>query len=341
MFISLYSHGYHRTRNRSIFPVFIFAALLIVPMAANGAIKVDGRIDEPDWENAQTFSRFVVTDPLTLENPRYPTRALLLSLPEGLAVAFICEQPVDEKRARTVAKHDATNFDADSVSFMVDFDGTGEIAYEFSVSIAGSYREGNIVNEVRTNYDWDGLWQRAVIEEQDHWTVEILIPWSIVAMHEGTGDNRRIGVSFQRRLNLTNETFAFPDASMNRSRFISDFEKVEVKHYSAQEFYVVPYVTMLRDQAKKNTTGKAGMDLFWKKSGRFQLAATINPDFGQVESDDLVINFTAIETLFSDKRPFFTENQGTFEGIMPMGNSIFYTRRIGGPNDKDGAAQAI
>jgi hypothetical protein len=67
----------------------------------------------------------------------------------------------------------------------------------------------------------------------------------------------------------------------------------------------------------------------------------MTPDFGQVESDDLVIDFSAIETLFSDKRPFFTENQAIFNSVMPMGNSLFYTRRVGGPNDRDRGASDI
>jgi hypothetical protein len=315
--------------------------MLLLPCVGFAAITVDGRIDEPDWQNAQSFSDFVVIDPLTLARPSFPTRALLLSTRDGLAVAFICEQPADESRTRTIAKRDASKFDADSVSFLVDFDRTGEIAFEFSVSISGSYRDGNIVNEVKTNYDWDGLWQRAVNEEPDKWTAEILLPWSIVAMHEGEEEKRRIGVSFQRRLNSSNETFAFPDASISRSRFISDFAAVEVERFTTREFYAVPYTTVLSDLVKNSVTGKAGMDLFWKLSGRFQLAATMNPDFGQVEGDDLVINFSAIETLFSDKRPFFTENQGIFDGFLPASYRLFYTRRIGGPNDKDGGASDI
>jgi len=130
---------------------------------------------------------------------------------------------------------------------MVDFDGTGEIAYEFSVSISGSYRDGNIVNEVKTNYDWDGLWQRAVNEEQEQWTVEILLPWTIVAMREDDRETRRIGVSFHRRFNASNEMFAFPDASISRSRFISNFATIELKRYTSQEFYAVPYATATND----------------------------------------------------------------------------------------------
>ena len=60
----------------------------------------------------------------------------------------------------------------------------------------------------------------------------------------------------------------------------------------------------------------------------------MNPDFGQVESDDLVVNFSATETFISDKRPFFTENQGIFEFTTPSDFSqLLYTRRVGGPAD--------
>jgi hypothetical protein len=73
-----------------------------------------------------------------------------------------------------------------------------------------------------------------------------------------------------------------------------------------------------------------------------QLTATINPDFGQVESDNLVVNFSANETFFSDKRPFFTENQGIFEFGTPSDFSqLLYTRRVGGTADDGSGAGDI
>ncbi|MDB9823293.1 DUF5916 domain-containing protein [Deltaproteobacteria bacterium] len=324
------------------------AVWLLAPRAGFAAINVDGRLDESEWTGAQSFSDFLVIDPLTLSTPRLPTEVRILSASDGLAVAFICEQPPEETRTRTITMRDAGNFYSDSVSLMIDFDGTHEIAYEFSVSITGSYRDSIITNEINFSNDWDGLWQRAVNEEPQRWTVEILLPWSIVAMREGDGDTRQIGVSFQRVLNSRNEKSAYPEASTARITFISDFAKIEVEQYSAQEFDIWPYVTVLSDLVNDSVKGKAGVDLFWKPSGRFQLAGTINPDFGQVESDDLVINFTAIETFYSDKRPFFTENQGLFKTSMPMGSQVLHTRRIGGqsddrsgPSNIDGALKII
>jgi hypothetical protein len=304
-------------------------------------IKVDGRLDEPEWSDSRSFRDFVVIDPLTFEKPELATEVKLLSLKEGLAVAFICEQPQDVIRTRTVTQRDAANIDSDSVSVMIDFNGTKQIAYEFTVSITGSYRDGTITNETDFKYDWDGRWERAVYEEKDRWTAELLIPWSIVAMRDGENGKRKFGVFLQRVLQHNKQTFAFPAASIKRPQFVSDFAEVEVSQYSEKEFDVWPYLTVLSDLKNDSTQAKAGLDVFWKPSGNFQLAATLNPDFGQVESDDLVIDFSAIEVLFSDKRPFFTENQALFDLRTPNRGYVVYTRRIGGPNDKDGRPSDI
>jgi hypothetical protein len=95
----------------------------------------------------------------------------------------------------------------------------------------------------------------------------------------------------------------------------------------------------VRDQVHGDNSFKGGADIFWKPNGQTQLTATINPDFGQVESDDLVVNFGAEETFFTDKRPFFTENQGIFDFGMLIDNSqLIYTRRVGGPADDGNGA---
>jgi len=224
---------------------------------------------------------------------------------------------------------------------MIDFDGKGEKIYQFSVSVSGGYRDGTLDYKYTLNKDWDGIWQRAVSEDAQQWTVEMLLPWTITAMRSGDGETRRLGVFFQRDVYASGETFAFPKTSTKLSGFMGDLEKVDVKLYSKGEFNIWPYAVALRDLVNDGTTTKAGVDLFWKPGSSFQVAATINPDFGQVESDDLVIDFSAIEVLFSDKRPFFTENQSIFDDALVKNESVFYTRRIGGPRDDNGAAGDI
>lgn len=326
---------------------FFLILWLFFTCNASAAIEIDGRPDENEWIDAQVFPDFVQIEPLTLGTPSLKTEAKVLSTPEGLAVAFICEQPYDT-RTRTVTSRDSGSIDADAVTLILDFDATSTIGYEFRVSVSGSYSDGTILREDQHNRDWDGVWKRAVYEDQENWYVEMLLPWSIAPMGEGAGDTRRIGISFQRNLYSKNERFAFPGEIYDSSHAVSNSAKIYVARYSAGEFDISPYVSVLGDLVKNSTTAKAGVDLSWKPNGRFQVTATVNPDFGQVESDDLIIDFSAFETYFSDKRPFFTENQGIFDPSRSELGRLVYTRRVGaskddgnGASDIDGAVKVI
>jgi hypothetical protein len=319
--------------------LLFFVVWIFLPCEGSAAINVDGRLDEPEWADAQRFTEFVVVDPLSLEKPGLSTETLLLSTPDGLSVGFICEQP-SESLIQTITERDAKSFNSDSVSLMIDFNGDGQIAYEFSVSISDSYRDGTITNEKSFNYNWDGEWMHAVNEEQNRWTVEILLPWSIVSMRGSSREKRRIGVCFQRQLQSKDQLYAFPAASTDRHLFVSEFERIEVAKHSSQELEIEPYATALGDLLNDSTTGKAGLDILWKPSQKIHLLATVNPEFGYVESDDLVIDFSAYEVRYTEKRPFFTEDQDVFGGIFGL-ESMFYTRRIGAASDKDGKLSDI
>ena len=88
---------------------------------------------------------------------------------------------------------------------------------------------------------------------------------------------------FRRVFHADTQTYSFPAASPDRARFISDFYKMAVANYTAQQFAVWPYATVLSYLAKDSILGKSGIDLFWMQSVRFQLSSTLNTDFGQVE----------------------------------------------------------
>ena len=279
---SFHAYNHYEIYKIVIRTLLLLIVLLVAPVTAFGALSIDGILDETAWSDAHVFRDFVVIDPSTLDTPRVPTEARILSLPEGLAVAFTCEQPPEENRARTTTIRDAKSFDSDYVSLMIDFDGMRQVAYEFSVSITNSYRDGIITNETSTKYDWDGVWEHAVNEETDRWTVEILLPWSIAAMRKGDGETRQMAVCFQRVLNSRNEKFSFPGIITDRRVFVSEFAKARVAEYTEQQLDFYPYATVMSDLVNKSTQGKVGFDVFWRPSGRFKSMATVNPDFGQV-----------------------------------------------------------
>jgi hypothetical protein len=308
-------------------------ALLAVLSAPAFAVEIDGRIDPAEWQGARHVTDFRKVQPLSGQPASLPTEAWILATPEGLAVAFRNVQPPSVPRTRQRVQRDFEE-QVDRVNLMVDFDGDGRTGYNFTLSSTDDVFDAVVTNETQFNKDWDGSWRHAVSEDAQGWSAEMLIPWYTAPMRKGRDGRRTLKVYLDRVVGSTGERAAWPAVSYMQSRFLSGFEPVEVPVYSQSLLAITPYVSGLYDNVGGGSEFDGGADIFWKPNGQFQLTATLNPDFGQVESDDLVVNFGATETFVSDKRPFFTENQGIFEYTTPSDYSqLLYTRRIGGPAD--------
>lgn len=316
-----------------------FALVFSLPLPAL-AVQIDGRVDPAEWADAQRVDDFRMTQPLTRASSRHGTEAWFKATELGLAVAFRNRQASDIPRTRQRFQRDR-NGNVDRVNIYVDFDGDGRSGYNFMLALSGDIGDSTISNENQFNADWDGPWRYAVSEDEHGWSAEMLIPWHIAPMRQGDGGTRRIGLSLDRVVGDTGERMSWPAISFNDQRYLSAFERVDVPQYSQSLLAITPYVVGLYDAVGGKADADVGADLFWKPNGQFQLSATLNPDFGQVESDGIVVNFSAIETFFGDKRPFFTENQGYFEvpyGSLGNAQQLLYTRRVGAAADDGSGA---
>jgi hypothetical protein len=297
------------------------------------AVEIDGRIDAAEWQDARHVTDFRKVQPLNGEPATLPTEAWILATPDGLAVAFKNTHPASVPRTQQRVQRDFEE-QVDRVNVMIDFDGDRRTGYDFTVTSTDGIADSIITNENFFNDDWDGNWRHAVTSDAEVWNVEVLIPWHIAPMRKANGDKRTLNLYLDRVVGATGERAGWPMATFERPRFLSDFAPIEVQSYSQSLLAITPYTSGLYDVVDGDGEPDAGVDIFWKPNGQVQLTATVNPDFGQVESDDLVVNFDAEETFFSDKRPFFTENQGLFEFTTPSDFSqLLYTRRIGGQAD--------
>ena len=322
-------------------PLLPLLVLLVSPGLSLAAVTVDGKISPGEYDGAEHVTDFRLVDPLTLAPSPYPTEAWILATPEGLAVAFRNTQAAGVPRTRRRTQRDESA-QVDRVNLMIDFDGDGRSGYDFTLTLTDGITDETITNESRFNNDWDGNWKHATSEDGDTWSAEIMLPWYIAPMKKAVDGKRTVGIYLDRVVGSTGERVAWPDASYMRPRFLSDFRKLTLPHYSQSLLAVTPYLVASADNVNGTNHGDAGADLVWKPNGQTQLTATLNPDFGQVESDDLVVNFSANETFFSDKRPFFTENQGIFEFATPSDASqLLYTRRVGGLADDGSGAGDI
>ena len=318
------------------------AMLAALSSPAFAQVKVDGVIDPDEWQGAQHISDFKMVQPFTQAAATQPTEAWIQATPEGLAIAFRNKKVAGVETPRQRSRLDE-NVAIDRVNLMVDFDGDAHGGYNFTVTASDGIQDATITGGGNFSSDWDGSWQHAVVDGDGEWTAEMLIPWYTATMQKAKGDQRTIGVYLDRVIGSINQRMAWPAISFERPQFLNQFQKIEVPAYSQSLLAVTPYVVGVQDLANKDRSFDAGVDVFWKPSGQFQLTATINPDFGQVESDSLVVNFDAQETFFSDKRPFFTENQGFFDfGLLLDNSQLLYTRRIGaGADDRSGPADIL
>lgn len=315
--------------------------VLLLSSTTHGAITVDGRFDESEWQQAVDCGQWYRTEPFVHDTPRYHNDVRIVATPEGLAAAFTIDQPAKERRVKPRTPRDAEAFPGDAVSLLIDFDATGQVGYEFAVGLGGGVRDGTLTNENEFNRDWDTQWSSQVRETPDQWFVEILVPWQAVNMRPTSKPMRDIGVYASRYLFDRNERYACPGISAESAVFLGDFRRIQVTQFSAAPVLdVVPYASVIRDNLDDSLEGKAGVDVSWKPTPNFWLTATVNPDFGQVESDELVVDFSAIETVFTDKRPFFTENQNLFALTTPANGQLVYTRRVGAAPDDDSAGSS-
>ncbi len=324
--------------------VLCMTMLAVLPSSAfaqvaGAHIKVDGVIDPAEWQGARHITDFRMIQPFTGDAATQPTEAWIKATPQGLAVAFRNTKLAGLHTPRQRSRRDE-DIDIDRVNLMVDFDGDGHGGYAFTVSASDGIQDATITAGGSFSNDWDGSWQRAVVDGDGQWTAEMLIPWYTAPMQKAHGDTRTIAVYVDRVIGGANQRMAWPAITFERPQFLNQFEKIEIPAYSESLLAVTPYVVGVQDLVNRGSAFDAGVDVFWKPSGQFQLTATINPDFGQVESDSLVVNFGAQETFFSDKRPFFTENQGFFDfGLLLDNSQLLYTRRIGARAD-DGSGPA-
>jgi hypothetical protein len=303
-------------------------------------ITIDGKLDEPVWANLPAHSQSVTLVPETLDEPAYPTHTRFFYTERGLYVGVFNEQPNDTLIARLTSRDRFIS--RDSVSITIDPSGAGLYAYWFAVALGDSLADGTVLPERQFSREWDGAWRGASSEVEGGWVAEYFLPWSMITMPEQTGESRRLGFYISRSVSHLGERWGWPALPESGSRFMSALQPLEIDNITPKkQFTFYPYAATKYDFIDSEDDYKAGFDIFWRPSSNMQLTATVNPDFGNVESDDVVVNLTSFETFFPEKRPFFLEGQEIFrttprarpgDGSTPT--ILVNTRRIGGaPKD--------
>jgi len=307
-----------------------------------GRITLDGRLDEGEWLLATPFCSFVRIAPTSGGKPGTSTEVRLLRGKDTLFVGVRCFDPAPGGIVRPLGRRDHPAR-SDAVTVIVDADGDGRTATLFALTAGNVQSDALVYDDDRISYDWDAVWDGATAVDGEGWTAELAIPYAALGAAGGAG---LVRIGILRDVARTHErsaTFLVPrDARGLASRLnplegLGDLAPPPV-------FSVAPYLAargvarpQYSDPARPtprlvDATGDVGVDLR-ARLGALTLAGAVNPDFGQVEADQVVQNLSTFETFFREKRPFFTEGFEVFEPVGTGNESVpqrvFYSRRIG------------
>ncbi|MDB4951890.1 MAG: hypothetical protein JWM27_4539 [Gemmatimonadetes bacterium] len=302
-------------------------------------IRVDGRLDEEAWASARPLTGFTQVTPDEGAPASEATEARILYDGEALYVGFRLH---DRGHVSTrLGRRDMDLGDADWVGLVIDSYHDHRTAVSFDLN-PGGVRRDETKTDAGDDNSWDAVWQGAAARDTGGWTAEYRIPFSQLRFNPAA--EQTWGLQLERIIGRRKEyaVLAFTPrkerggiatyAHLTGLRDLHAGRRLEVLPYSvAKAEYVDPHADPYRGDRELGAS--AGLDLKYRVTPDLALAATLNPDFGQVEVDPATINLSAYETFYQDKRPFFVEGSEIFAfggGGLPTGGDAFYTRRIGG-----------
>ena len=290
----------------------------------NSGIKIDGLLNESAWKQASVATDFIQFEPDNGGKASQRTEVRVLYDNSGLYIGAIMYDSATDSIRMDLSKRDELGiFDAFSVS--VDPFNNGLYAYSFIVSAAGVQTDMKTTKNGE-DFSWDAVWDSEVSRFDSGWIAEIKIPFS--ALRFSTAKEQVWKINFYRFISRKMEISTWQYLDKTKPSLIEQYGLLtglkDVKPPLRLAF--IPYVSAYvnNEQGKWTYKTRGGMDLKYGLNESFTLDMMLIPDFGQVESDDQVLNLSPFETYYVEKRQFFTEGSELFDKA-----GIFYSRRIG------------
>jgi hypothetical protein len=319
---------------------------------ATGPIVIDGKLNEPDWQDAEPIF-LTQQSPHPGQSTPYTTEVRVLISGDALVFGFKCRDPKpSEIRVHTLTQ-DGDQSGDDTVSIVLDSFGDKRTGYYFQINADGGRVDGLVSGPLSFSLDWDGIWNARTARTADGWSAEIWIPAQTLTF---VGGNNHWGLELDRSIerDLTEMRWASPslDASLFDMRRAGELEIMSpLKQGHGLEF--APYVrgTMLRDfigqgnlsappdpsvpsdpsNPTRNWLAAGGGEITWRITPQMAAILSVNTDFAETEVDARQINVTPFPLYFPEKRAFFLEgaNQYTFGVGLDTTFLPFYSRNVG------------
>lgn len=319
----------------------------------NGSAPViDGRLDDPAWDSVAPVTAFLQRNPIEGAAASESTEVRIAYDDRALFVGFRGYDRSPRLVTGRLVRRDQ-RISADNFSIALDTYDDRRTAFEFSVNPSGARRDVFIYGDGTGRDDsWDPVYDWAARQDSLGWTAEFRIPFS--QLRFVSRDTIAFGLRLQRSINRRNEENNWPFFPRDQAGEVSQYGRLVglVGVPAPRRLELLPYLAGSStfepgEEGNPFATGRrgdvrAGGDLKLGITSSMTLDATVNPDFGQVEADPAVVNLTAFESFFPERRPFFVEGTNLFDfGLQPPERQgpgggggggqqgLVYTRRIG------------
>jgi len=313
-----------------------------VPVEA-GAIRLDGVLDELAWASASPVSNFTQFRPTSGAPASESTTARVLIGPSALYVGMRMEDSQPEAIDSRLARRDEW-VSSDQAALVIDSYGDRRTGFFFRVSPGGVKMDILFFDDTEADGSWDAVWDVKTTQDEGGWTAEFEIPLSQLRYAGGEGPHEW-GLQIARIHFRTNELSYWTPRRPEDTGYVSQFGTLVIPGTlpAPRRVEVLPYIASAVTRAPGNTADpfysatnlepRVGLDVKLGLTSGLTLAATLNPDFGQVEADPAQVNLGGFELFFQERRPFFVEGTDVFS-MAPRrtGNrrpNLLYTRRIG------------
>ena len=306
------------------------------------AIRLDGDLDDAAWQSAPPVDAFVQREPREGAAASFRTEARVLYGASGVYIGVRAFDPEPSRITGFLTRRDEQS-SSDWIRVLIDSYHDRRTAFEFAVNPMGVKQDTYWFNDSNSDRSWDAVWDVVVSRDAEGWRAEFHIPFSQLRFSRLA--DGRVGFAIVREVARLNETATWPLLPKSASGYVSSFGDLTglVGGRSQKRLELVPYtVAQLATEPLEagnplqNTTdpgASIGLDMKYAVTPALTLTTTVNPDFGQVEADPAVVNLSAFETFFLERRPFFVEESGNFALNVDCSDGqctgLFYSRRIG------------
>jgi hypothetical protein len=301
---------------------------------------LDGKLDDAAWANAQSIDSFLEYEPNQGVETRFKTDVRVAHDDKYLYIMARMYDPAPDSIVSLLSRRDVRT-QSDQLKIMIDSYHDRMTGYEFCVNPAGVKRDFYVSNDNNEDGSWDAVWDVATAIDSLGWVAEFRIPFS--QMRFPNSPTHTFGFMVVRDVARTGARISWPLLHRDRQGYFSQLGDLDgiSDIGSPSRLEIAPYVVTKNETRPSSSSFdhpqsvSAGADVKYGLSSNLTLNATINPDFGQVEADPSVLNLSAFEQFFQERRPFFLEGSGIFTFNTSCGDidsgctGLFYSRRIG------------